>query len=95
MRDLSYEEMYLICRQSASGISNLAASYLNADRKTALVLKDGWGILDIFRAADRRLGYRQWNALQENINLKVELAVEKITNARRMVRKNSMKNKKY
>lgn len=95
MRDLSYEEMYLICRQSASDISNLAASYLNADRKTALVLRDGWGILDIFRAADRRLGYRQWNALQENINPKVELAVEKIINARRMVRKTSMKNKKY
>lgn len=85
--DLSYEEMYLVYRSSASDLSELIAEYLNADRRTALNLKDGWGIFDILRASDRRIGRRQWDGLLENINPKVSNAVEKIINTRKISKK--------
>ena len=43
---------------SASDISDLINVYLNADRQSFIILKDDWGTLDIFRAADRRIGRR-------------------------------------
>ena len=67
----SSEEIHLVYRESASEISDSIADYLNSDRKAALCLKDDWGILDIFRAADRRIGRRQWNGLLESINPRV------------------------
>lgn len=90
--DLSYEEMYLVYRSSASDLSDLIAEYLNAERKTALSLKDGWGILDILKASDRRIGRRQWDDLLENINPKVSNAVEKIINYRKISRKSQIEN---
>lgn len=83
--DLSHQEMYLVYRESASRISDSIAGYLNSDRKAALSLRDGWGILDIFRAADRRIGRRQWDILLENINPKASIAVEKIISARKKI----------
>ena len=56
----------------------MIAEYLNADRETAIALKDEWGIADILRAVDRRIGRRQWDGLLENINPKVSNAVGKI-----------------
>lgn len=53
----------------------MIAEYLNADRETAIALKDEWGIADILRAVDRRIGRRQWDGLLENINPKVSNAV--------------------
>ena len=90
--DLSYEEMYLVYRSSASDLSDLIAEYLNAERKTALSLNDGWGILDILKASDRRIGRRQWDDLLENINPKVSNAVEKIINYRKISRKSQIEN---
>ena len=90
--DLSYEEMYLVYRSSASDLSDVIAEYLNAERKTALSLKDGWGILDILKASDRRIGRRQWDDLLENINPKVSNAVEKIINYRKISRKSQIEN---
>ena len=90
--DLSYEEMYLVYRSSASDLSDLIAEYLNAERKTALSLKYGWGILDILKASDRRIGRRQWDDLLENINPKVSNAVEKIINYRKISRKSQIEN---
>lgn len=55
---LNYKEMYLVYRSSASDISDLINVYLNADRQSFIILKDDWGTLDIFRAADRRIGRR-------------------------------------
>lgn len=45
----------------------MIAEYLNADRETAIALKDEWGIADILRAVDRRIGRRQWDGLLENM----------------------------
>ncbi len=83
MADLNYEEIHLVYRESASEISDSIADYLNSDRKAALCLKDDWGILDIFRAADRRIGRRQWNGLLESINPRVSNAVEKVISSRK------------
>ena len=79
----SSEEIHLVYRESASEISDSIADYLNSDRKAALCLKDDWGILDIFRAADRRIGRRQWNGLLESINPRVSNAVEKVISSRK------------
>ena len=83
MADLNYEEIHLVYRESASEISDSIADYLNSDRKAALCLKNDWGILDIFRAADRRIGRRQWNGLLESINPRVSNAVEKVISSRK------------
>lgn len=61
----------------------MIAEYLNADRETAIALKDEWGIADILRAVDRRIGRRQWDGLLENINPKVSNAVGKIISSRK------------
>lgn len=90
--DLSHEEMYLVYRSSASNISDLIAEYLNSDRKTALSLRDEWGILDIIRAADRRIGRRGWHRLLENINPRVSSAAERIISSRRNANQGSIKN---
>lgn len=92
--DLDYQEMYLLYRESVSTISDFIASYLNSDRTAALSLRDGWGISDMFRAADRRIGRRQWGGLLENINPKVSIAVEKIISARKNSDRDTMKNKR-
>lgn len=39
---LNYKEMYLVYRSSASDISDLINVYLNADRKSFIILKDDW-----------------------------------------------------
>lgn len=70
----------------------MIAEYLNADRETAIALKDEWGIADILRAADRRIGRRQWDGLLENINPKVSNAVGKIISSRKISRKSQIEN---
>lgn len=92
--NLNYDEMYLVCRSSATDISDLIGDYLNSNRHSLLTLKDGWGILDILRATDRRIGRRQWDGFLENINPKVSTAVEKIISARKNSGRGSMKNKR-
>lgn len=92
MAALNSEKIYLVYRESASDISDLIAEYLNADRKTTLGLRDEWGILDIFRAADRRIGRRQWDGLLENINPRVSNAVVRIISSRKNSSKASMRN---
>lgn len=89
---LSHEEMYLVYRSSASSLSDLIAEYLNADWETAIALKDEWGIADILRAVDRRIGRRQWDGLLENINPKVSNAVGKIISSRKISRKSQIEN---
>jgi len=69
----------------------LIAEYLNADRETAIALKGEWGIADILRAVDRRIGRRQWDGLLENINPKVSNAVGKIISSR-ISRKSQIEN---
>lgn len=90
---LNHEEVYLVYRSSASSLSNFIAEYLNADRKTAIGLRDEWGILDILRAADRRIGRRQWDGLLENINPKVSDPVERIIISRKNAGQTSVKSK--
>lgn len=68
----------------------MIAEYLNADRETAIALKDEWGIADILRAVDRRIGRRQWDGLLENINPKVSNAVGKIISSRKISRKSQI-----
>lgn len=70
----------------------MIAEYLNADRETAIALKDEWGIADILRAVDRRIGRRQWDVLLENINPKVSNAVGKIISSRKISRKSQIEN---
>lgn len=70
----------------------MIAEYLNADRETAIALKDEWGIADILRAVDRRIGLRQWDGLLENINPKVSNAVGKIISSRKISRKSQIEN---
>lgn len=70
----------------------MIAEYLNADRETAIALKDEWGIADILRAVDRRIGRRQWDSLLENINPKVSNAVGKIISSRKISRKSQIEN---
>ena len=70
----------------------MIAEYLNADRETAIALKDEWGIADILRAVDRRSGRRQWDGLLENINPKVSNAVGKIISSRKISRKSQIEN---
>lgn len=70
----------------------MIAEYLNADRETAIALKDEWGIADILRAVDRRIGRRQWDGLLENINPKVSNAVGKIISSRKISRKSQIEN---
>ena len=70
----------------------MIAEYLNADRETAIALKDEWGIADILRAVDRRIGRRQWDGLSENINPKVSNAVGKIISSRKISRKSQIEN---
>lgn len=45
----------------ASDISEAIVEYLDADTKKQMTLKDPWGIVDIVRAADRRIGRRRWD----------------------------------
>ena len=70
----------------------MIAEYLNADRETAIALKDEWGIADILRAVDRTIGRRQWDGLLENINPKVSNAVGKIISSRKISRKSQIEN---
>ena len=70
----------------------MIAEYLNADRETAIALKDEWGIADILRAVDRRIGRRRWDGLLENINPKVSNAVGKIISSRKISRKSQIEN---
>lgn len=70
----------------------MIAEYLNADRETAIALKDEWGIADILRAVDRPIGRRQWDGLLENINPKVSNAVGKIISSRKISRKSQIEN---
>ena len=70
----------------------MIAEYLNADRETAIALKDEWCIADILRAVDRRIGRRQWDGLLENINPKVSNAVGKIISSRKISRKSQIEN---
>lgn len=70
----------------------MIAEYLNADRETAIALKDEWGIADILRVVDRRIGRRQWDGLLENINPKVSNAVGKIISSRKISRKSQIEN---
>lgn len=70
----------------------MIAEYLNADRETAIALKDEWGIADILRAVDHRIGRRQWDGLLENINPKVSNAVGKIISSRKISRKSQIEN---
>lgn len=70
----------------------MIAEYLNADRETAIALKDEWGIADILRAVDRRIGRRQCDGLLENINPKVSNAVGKIISSRKISRKSQIEN---
>lgn len=70
----------------------MIAEYLNADRETAIALKDEWGIADILRAVDPRIGRRQWDGLLENINPKVSNAVGKIISSRKISRKSQIEN---
>ena len=70
----------------------MIAEYLNADRETAIALKDEWGIADILRAVDRRIGRRQWDGLLANINPKVSNAVGKIISSRKISRKSQIEN---
>lgn len=93
--DISYEEMHLVYRESASKISDSIADYLNSGREAILSLRDNWGIWDIFRSADRRIGRKQWDDLLEDSNPKVSTAVERIITARKNSGKSSMKNKNF
>ena len=70
----------------------MIAGYLNADRETAIALKDECGIADILRAVDRSIGRRQWDGLLENINPKVSNAVGKIISSRKISRKSQIEN---
>lgn len=47
----------------ASDISDAITEYLNADAQKQMILTDPWGITDIIRAADRRIGCRRWDAV--------------------------------
>ena len=44
-------------------ISDAITEYLNADTQKQMILTDPWGITDIIRAADRRIGRRRWDAV--------------------------------
>ena len=70
----------------------MIAEYLNADRETAIALKDEWGIADILRAIDRRIERRQWDGRLENINPKLSNAVGKIISSRKISRKSQIEN---
>lgn len=70
----------------------MIAEYLNADRETAIALKGEWGIADILRAVECRIGRRQWDGLLENINPKVSNAVGKIISSRKISRKSQIEN---
>lgn len=45
----------------ASDISDAISKYLNAPEKARMTITDPWGIVDIIRAADRRIGRRRWD----------------------------------
>ena len=45
----------------ASDISDAISKYLNAPEEVRMTITDPWGIVDIIRAADRRIGRRRWD----------------------------------
>lgn len=45
----------------ASDISNAISKYLNAGSETQMTITDPWGISEILRAADRRIGQHRWD----------------------------------
>ena len=45
----------------ASDISDVISKYLNAPEEARMTITDPWGIVDIIRAADRRIGRRRWD----------------------------------
>jgi hypothetical protein len=45
----------------ASDISDAISKYLNAPEEARMTITDPWGIVDIIRAADRRIGRRRWD----------------------------------
>lgn len=81
-------EVYKRSPEAVSDISCALDQYLNADQVTRLTIKDYWGILDIIRAADRRVGVRQWDRLYETSSA----AARKVLDARRKARKNAKGN---
>lgn len=62
-REHYWDSISLHVDTAISRISNLLEEYLNAPSEKRLVMKDPWGIIDIVRAADRRIGKRRWHDL--------------------------------
>ncbi len=57
---MDYEHLFF---GRASHISDAITDYLNANAQKQMILTDPWGITDIIRAADRRIGCRRWDAV--------------------------------
>ena len=54
--DLTHRACWRACE-----ITEAIIEYLEADTQKQMTLKDPWGIIDIVRAADRRIGRRRWD----------------------------------
>ena len=52
----------------AADISGVLSEYLNANEVTRMTMTDPWGIVDIIRAADRRIGQRRWERVFASSN---------------------------
>ncbi|MDM8120357.1 hypothetical protein QUV58_05960 [Succinatimonas hippei] len=57
-------------------ISVTLANYLNTPLDKLMLIHDHWKILDIIRAADRRIGSRRWKELYEKGTPAVKLVIK-------------------
>ncbi len=71
-----YEEREKCFWSAVSEISETLAKYLNAGREERMTMTDYWGIIDIIRAADRRVVARQWNKLYESGSMEAKKVIE-------------------
>lgn len=83
-RHLPYKWPYAT---DVSGISDLIRNYIDTPREQLLIKtfqEDVWELVDILRAADRRLGNRQWDLLEQRTQTE---AARKILARRREVKR--------
>ena len=64
-KKLEIFHLYDFC---ASDISDVLSNYLNANEESRMTMTDPWGIVDIIRAADRRIGQRRWDQVFASSN---------------------------
>lgn len=84
----TFENIRYRYRSAVMLISVTLANYLNTPLDKLMLIQDHWKILDIIRAADRRIGSRRWKEIYDNGSPAVKLVIKERIKCKNKIKQN-------